>query len=173
MILRWSVLRRAIRTLHRRQNVPASWENIELSHIHIHIIYVLAAGSCFWIVHNQMHLSGYDVQFGFCKALAPRSGVCFQSLRFVWTEYRLLKAKWCGLTQFIEIRYFAPGVFLCKSSLGGVAWCCFQHEDLQNLSNSVQLIVTRIPISFIPWQCNLHGMEFPWNPWNLGNSSDP
>lgn len=34
MILSWSVLRRAIRTLHRRQNVPASWENIELSHIH-------------------------------------------------------------------------------------------------------------------------------------------
>ncbi len=65
--------------MHRRQNVTANWENIELSHIQ-----VMAAGPCFWIVHNQqMHLSGYDVQFGFCKALASRPGMCFQSMRFV------------------------------------------------------------------------------------------
>lgn len=38
-------------------------------------------------------------------------------------------------------------------------WCCFQHEDLQNLSNSVQLIVTRIPISFTRHGISMEPLE--------------
>lgn len=137
-------------------------------HIYIHI-HVLAAGSCFWIVQNQMHLSGYDVQFGFCKALAPRSGVCFQSMRFVWTEYRLLKAKWCGPRNSSKFAILLRAYFCAKAHwvvlLSTRRSAKFEQLSATHCNSDSYFLL-------FPWQCNLHGMGFPWNPWNLGNSSD-
>ena len=120
MILRWSVLRRGIRTLHRRQNVPASWENIELSHIHTY-----TCAGC-WLMFLDCSKSNASQWLWRPVWFLQSPGTTFRRVlpvyAFCLNWVQIAESKVVRPTQFIEIRYFAPGVFLCKSSLGGVAF---------------------------------------------------
>lgn len=160
MILRWSVLRRAIRTLHRRQNVSASWENIELSHIHIYI-YIYRCAGC-WLMFldcSQSNASQWlwrPVWFLQSPGTTSRRVLPVYAFCLNWVQ--IAESKVFRPHAIHRNSLFCSGRIFVQKLTG---WCCFQHEDLQNLRHSVQLIVTRIPISFIPLtvQFALHGMS--------------
>ena len=127
MILRWSVLRRAIRTLHRRQNVPASWENIELSHIHTYthagcwltFLDCSQSNASQWLWRPVWFLQSPGTTF---RRVLPVYAFCLN-----WVQ--IADSKVVRPHAIHRNSLFCSGRIFVQKLTG---WCCFQHEDLQN-----------------------------------------